>query len=476
MASKRDQLQAYQFLVQRAISALVTRETDPEQPPFRRPAGAAFVSIALAIVSLACVGVYGMIVPGGNNSWRTQPGVIVEKETGTQYVYLNDKLYPVTNYASALLVLGDYQSTVEVSRNSLAGVPRGPRIGIPDAPDALPAADKLLTGSWSLCSMPASDESGTEIEQSVLMSGAEPAGGRGLGDQALLVELVSNGDRYVIWRGYRHKINDYGTVGTGLALTAEPWARVDQAWLDVLPEGAPIGPVAVAQAGQPSVAVPGRTDILTGSLLVVQTSGDGQQYYVAEHDALRPITELQYEIQLAYAQVAQAAYPGGVPKAARLAPVLAAAARQLDPVAAAADAAPSTRPSIVPLADREVTACATFDPGSATPRLVLGATMPPAGAWSTTTGRSAVGTPLADRIYVPPGRAALVSALPSAGASSGTLTLVTDMGRRYPLASPDVLKMFGYSAATPVRLPGGLVARVPEGAGLDPAAAQRVVS
>jgi hypothetical protein len=33
MASKRDQLHAYQFLVQRVISALVTRETDPEQPP-----------------------------------------------------------------------------------------------------------------------------------------------------------------------------------------------------------------------------------------------------------------------------------------------------------------------------------------------------------------------------------------------------------------------------------------------------------
>ncbi|WP_027943989.1 type VII secretion protein EccB [Amycolatopsis taiwanensis] len=476
MASKRDQLQAYQFLVQRAISALVTRETDPQQPPFRRPAGAAFVGIALAIISLACVGVYGMIVPGGNNSWRTQSAVIVEKETGTQYVYLNEKLYPVANYASALLLLGDYRSTVEVSRNSLEGVPRGPRIGIAGAPNGLPAAEKLLTGSWSLCSTPASDASGTEIAQSVLMAGAQPSGGLGLGDQALLVELVSNGDRYVVWRGYRHKINDYGTVGTGLALTAEPWARVDQAWLDVLPEGAPIEPVEVAQAGQPSTAVPGRTDILIGSLLVVQASGGGRQYYLAEHDALRPITELQYEIQLADAHVAQAAYPGGVPKALPLAPMLAAAARRLDPVAAAADAAPTARPSIVPLADNQVTACATFDPGNVTPRVVLGATLPPANAWSTTTGRSAAGTPLADRIYVPPGRAALVSALPSAGAPSGTLTLVTDMGRRYPLASSDVLKMLGYSAATPVRLPGGLVARVPEGAGLDPVAAQRVVS
>ncbi|NBH11520.1 type VII secretion protein EccB, partial [Amycolatopsis sp. SID8362] len=151
MASKRDQLQAYQFLVQRATSALVTRETDPEQPPFRRTGSATFAGIALGIVSLAGAGVYGLIVPGGNTAWRQDSAVIVEKETGTRYVYLDGRLHPVANYASALLLLGDHRATEQVSRESLAGVPRGPRLGIPDAPDALPAPARLLTGSWSLC-------------------------------------------------------------------------------------------------------------------------------------------------------------------------------------------------------------------------------------------------------------------------------------------------------------------------------------
>ncbi|HEY0620765.1 MAG TPA: type VII secretion protein EccB, partial [Kribbella sp.] len=50
MATKRDQLQAYQFLVQRVVSALVIRESDPEQPPFRRPTAAAIGSVALAVL------------------------------------------------------------------------------------------------------------------------------------------------------------------------------------------------------------------------------------------------------------------------------------------------------------------------------------------------------------------------------------------------------------------------------------------
>src|SRR5205085_7354340 len=142
----------------------------------------------------------------------------------------------------------------------------------------------------------------------------------------------------------RHKITDYGVVGTGLALTTEPWANVGPAWLDMLPEGAPIEPITVDQAGQPSTAVPGRNDIGVGELLKVQTSGGGLQYYLAGPDALRPITPLQYDIQRAY-PATLAAYPGREPAAVALPPSSVSAARQLDPASAGADAAPATRPT-----------------------------------------------------------------------------------------------------------------------------------
>ncbi|WP_115945100.1 type VII secretion protein EccB, partial [Amycolatopsis thermalba] len=256
MASKRDLLQAHQFLAQRAISALVTREPDPEQPPFRRPGGAAIGSIVLAILALVAVGVYGLVKPGGNTTWRDRPAVIVAKETGARYVYLNGVLHPVANYASALLALGERAETVSVSRNSLAGVPRGPEIGIPGAPDALPGPEQLLTGGWSLCSRPVPDPSGSTVDESVLLVGAGAPGGRPAG--AALAEVPASGDQYLIADGYRHRIRQADTVTVGLALQSVPRTRTAMAVVDVLPAGEPIAPIRTAGAGGSARSAPPR--------------------------------------------------------------------------------------------------------------------------------------------------------------------------------------------------------------------------
>ncbi|WP_329070380.1 type VII secretion protein EccB [Amycolatopsis sp. NBC_01480] len=58
----------------------------------------------------------------------------------------------MTNYASALLALGSHAATTPVSAKSLIGVPRGPRIGIQDAPDALPGPGQVLRDGWT-CSV-----------------------------------------------------------------------------------------------------------------------------------------------------------------------------------------------------------------------------------------------------------------------------------------------------------------------------------
>jgi type VII secretion protein EccB len=470
MASKRDQLQAHQFLVQRVISALVSRETDPEQPPFRRPSTAAFASVALAVIALIAVGVYGLVVPGGKKSWQDGKAVIVEKETGTQYVYLGGRLHPVMNYASALLALGDHGETVSVSRNSLADVPRGPRIGIPDAPDSLPGKDRMLTGAWSLCSAPAPDPTGTTVDRSILMVGEEPGGGRPLGDTALLVEVPETGEQSLIWRGYRHRIRQPDTVTVGLALRSEPRARVDFAMMDVLPAGQPIAPIAVSGAGNPSTAVPGRTDLRAGQLLVSEISGGGRQYYLAETDRLRPISEFQYDIQRAYKPTATA-YGGGEPIGIPLGLLGAAEARQDSATAPGPDASPTLRPEFAGATGDDMAICATYDPGSSVPRLSVDPRMPAADPMEATPQRTQLGTPLADQVVVPPGWAALIEVMSSAGSPAGTPMIVTDQGRGYAMAGPEVLGILGYGDMAPVRLPASLVARLPQGSGLDPHAA-----
>jgi type VII secretion protein EccB len=469
MATRRDQLQAARFLAQRVHCALVIRETDPEQPPFRRPSSAAFGSIALALVALLAVGAYGFIKPGGNRAWRSGEAVIVVKETGARYVYVGNRLHPVLNYTSALLALGRHAPTRTVSRNSLIGVPRGPRIGIPDAPDALPEAARLLTSAWSLCSRRSADPTGAQVDESVLLAGADPTGARLLGDAALLVEVPESGDQYLIWHGHRHRIRQPDTVTVGLALRAEAKARVGAALVDILPAGDPITPLPVRGAGQRSNAVPGRTDLRIGQLLVVRPPGGGVQHYLAEADRLQAISELQYDIQLA-ARSTSAAYPKSDPIGLPLSLTAAAGSRMQPPPTPTTAPPPPRRPTFTGTAMAPI--CVTYDTNAPIPRVQIGGVLPPSTATVPTTARTPSGLPLADQVYLPPGRAALVEVLPSSQAPSGTLILATDQGRAYPLASREVAAVLGYPQARPVRLPAGLATRIPLGAALDPGAAR----
>jgi type VII secretion protein EccB len=474
MATRKDQLQSHQFSVQRMVSALVTREADPEQPPFKRPLAAAFGSLAIVVLALVVAGVYGLIVPGGNKAWQAGDVVVVEKETGTRFVYVDGHLHPVTNYVSALLALGKQGETRRVSQRSLLGVPRGPRIGIEDAPDALPARDRLLSGGWTLCSEPALDPSGAQTSESVLMIGRQPRTGRSMNDTAMLVEVIETKDQYLISQGYRHRILKSDTTTVGLALGSEPWARVGSAFVAALPDGQPIAPIKSADIGRPSKAVPDRPGTLVGQLFVVRTSGGGTQHYLATKDRLRPISELQFDIQRAYRPLT-AAYRGKAPAAIELG-LLSVGQAEQPSTSTGEGQAPRSRPEFVAPRDGLGTVCAAFAPGQRVPTVSVDVAMPPRDAATATARRSRLGTALADRVVIAPGTAAVVEAMPSDQAPAGTVSVVTDMGWAYPLADPKLLDALGYGGVEPVRIPSQLVARIPQGSSLDPAAATRPTS
>jgi hypothetical protein len=112
MATRRDQLHSYQFMSQRVISAFVMRETDPAQSPLRRGIGALFGGLMIAILIAAGFGVYGIITKNGTDTWKADGSVVVEQETGASFVYLNGKLNPALNFASAKLAAGRPNPTV----------------------------------------------------------------------------------------------------------------------------------------------------------------------------------------------------------------------------------------------------------------------------------------------------------------------------------------------------------------------------
>ncbi|NYT95272.1 type VII secretion protein EccB [Salinispora sp. H7-4] len=473
MSSRRDQVQSYQFFVQRMTSALVSREPDPENgAPFRRLGGAGFASIMVAVLCLAAVGVYGILRPGGATTWKTEGAVILEKETGTRYIYRDGHLHAVINYSSALLALGKAAGTVSVSRNSLLGTPRGAPIGIRDAPDALPDPKRLLAGPWTLCTQSVHDSAGADIATAVLTVGAAPGGGRELGEMALLVRDTTTDRLHLIWHDYRYEIQDESIVLEGLTMTTERQVEVGGAWLNALPAGEPIGIRNVVGRGEVSQTMP---DARVGQILVVENQSGGRQYYLVERAQLRPLTQLEAEVLLADPETTRAYPNGAVPEPVSLSAGAAAAAPKAPPAAEGPHRAPGERPEILREVGDQPAVCAAYHPGRSEPTLLLEGQVQQAQEPVLTPEQSSTGIPLADRVVIEPGHGVLVEAMPAPDAATGALSLVTDLGYRYSLGSREVANMLGYGGVEPIALPASLVDRLPAGPALDPVAAKQAL-
>ena len=457
MPSRQDQLHSYQFMVQRVVAALVMRETDPAQSPFRRAAGATLASVLIAAITLGAVGVYGLIVGGGGTSWRDSGAVIVEKESGARYVYREEKLHLVLNYASALLIVGSPRpKTVLVSRKSIEGVPRGTTLGIADAPDSLPDADGLATGPWTICSLTLAEAGGSK-PRSALLIGSSAPDGTPLGDAGVLARHP-DGSLHLIWQNRRHLIRDRVLVLAALTWPSEPSFEVAPALLNALPAGADLARIPMPGRGGESVEV---ADAEIGEVFVVESQGGGRQYAVAKRDGLANITELQANLLLTDL---------GQDDPTPLSQNRFASIRKLpDLVPADPAAPPPTTPELVPAGDGGVCADVSDDAGVA--RVRTGVSMPDLTGTARTAARSSRGAALADHVLVEPGGGVVVEAAAAPGATGGAVSVVTDLGRRHAVANGEVLGMLGYGGVRPVRLPASLVALVPAGEALDPEAA-----
>lgn len=457
MASRQTQLHSYQFAVQRTVSALVTRDPDPGQAPFRRVGGAGFASLMIAIVALAAVGVYGLVVAGGNRSWRNDGTVVIERESGAKFVYLEGRLHPVLNYASALLIAGNADPrTVSVSRKSLAGATRGTPLGIVGAPDSLVARNRLLRGAWTVCTGPVRRPNGALAPDSVLLVGAGPARSRPLARIEAIFVRHPDGTEYMVWNGRKFRVpaDDQRVVHDAVVVASNRIAPAAPAWLNVLPSGADLTRVTVPKGAASAVA--GYT---TGDVVVVDTPGVGRSAYAVLADGLAPLTPLQANLLTADAARVTEQSPGWFATQPRSATSL-----------APPEHMPETSPEVVPAPREGESACAAFADGAGVPAVGVEAVVPAAGA-AMTGARSPTGAILADRVLVEPGRGAVVAAVPSA-AAAGTIVVVTDVGVAHPVPGPDVLGMLGYRGMAPNPVPSSVVALLPPGQALEPDAAR----
>jgi type VII secretion protein EccB len=470
MPSRQDQLHSAQFSTQRVVTALITHDPDQTQSPFRGVSAAAAVGLMVSLLIAGGLAVYAKLTGDTGKSWRDESAVFIEKDSGATYVYLADdqKLHPVLNYASGLLLTsGSSPHPVTMTRQALSAAPRGARLGIADAPSSLPARGDLLTDPWVVCSQHDA-ASATPTSQLVIGGGS---GGHVLAPadnaapEALLAALP-DGRQYLIYNGHKFALPQPQLALTALGMTGSP-TTVAPAVLNALPSGADIrAPAIPGGRGQASKTVPGAK---VGQLYTATAPGGTRAYGVVLEDGLLEISEAQANLLAADPQSGAA---GQQPAELSITAYAAIPRSRTKLFAENGAALPKTTPkALTPSASMCVSVRNTTGSGT---RVLLDATTIDNDLTVTDSpGVTATGAVLANKIAIRHGRGVIVEAMSSATSTNGTLSLVTDSGTRYAIANREVLGRLGYAGVTPVRLPAELVTTLPAGPALDPAAARR---
>ncbi|MGH8792815.1 MAG: type VII secretion protein EccB [Stackebrandtia sp.] len=502
MASRKDQLWSYQFMLQRVMSALVYRKTDADKSPFRAAGAAVFAGIMLAVLALGATVAIAFFKKSFSNNvdWTHGGIVILEKETGSPYVVfpsdeqieaavaagngdINEsvkRVYPVANFTSAALLAGTTE-TQEVKQQSLTGevpedgidaVPQmGMKIGIEDLPNSVPAPDKLLSARWAVCT----DPEGGGGAESVLYVGARPSHNSGLeSDQVLLFE--DGEEVYVVGEGgYKHKVVEPDVVLSALGLQQQERVPVAPAFAAALQEG--------QELKAPEITGAGETSSIDGATVgeVYSSTGSGRaEYYVALSDGAAPITQVQAELIMDglgqnEAEQNRAVGQAASPDSDHYHDYIPNPNNDL----ATRTAIPERISGVAEGWGGEV-ACAGFSDGDDAATVMMDVDVRSQGV--STEQASESGKIYADRIVVPPGKGMLVG---TGNAGMGAVSLITGTGELFSLATMTgneeqkykivatvpAKDALGYTDAKPVAMPANLISLVPTGPAMDPHAA-----
>ncbi|MFE5238795.1 MULTISPECIES: type VII secretion protein EccB [unclassified Streptomyces] len=464
MQSKRDQVQAHMFVMGRLTSGMLRGDPDaPESPQGRTNRGIA-LGIVIAVLLSAGAFVFGLLKPGTTDSWKEAGTLVVDKGTGSRYLYLGGRLRPVRNYASARLLAGAEMKTAQVGSASLRNTPHGTPVGIAGAPDVLPAAGDLETGAWQVCS-----GSTTGSEATTLAVGAA-GGGQGLAaGQALLVRGPDGAD-HLVWHGSKLRLDRGSGAAEALGYASAPRLRVSAAFLNALPSGPGLEPPEVEGRGGKGPELGGR-ETRVGEVFRITVPGAAGRYHLLTEDGLAPLTATGAALVLGDPETRSKVYDGRSATASDLGAD--ALAEHRAPVTADDGGLPESPPEAVPLEDGQ-TLCARVQADASGTRVSVVLTS--RGALGPAAQAPADGlTPACvrvGRITVRPGGGALVHALGAGGgAVGGTVYLVTDTGMKYRVGSEKAAEALGYTVGQAEGLPAPLLAMLPTGPDLTPESA-----
>ncbi|MFF4494856.1 type VII secretion protein EccB [Streptomyces sp. NPDC001546] len=314
MASRRDELNAYTFAKRRTVSAFLQPSATGTEEGAPRPLRAVLPGVVVGALLVGGFGAWGMFRPQAPKGWD-DPGamVIVGKQSTTRYVVLTTRingkdqtrLHPVLNLASARLLLDPQKSKVVQVEDRLLDAgkpPRGPIIGIPYAPDRLPArADAAKAKRWAVCQQPGGNNRGVQTAVFVLAdreAGLLDDAHRTTDTQVLYVQSTGGAkERFLVdSAGTKYKFPegrpDSGTLTTALVGPGATPQPVTEEWIATLDPGDDLGfPQLPGTPGAPAgVSGLGGAENRVGMVLTAQT-GSGTQHYVVLPDRVAPVSE-----------------------------------------------------------------------------------------------------------------------------------------------------------------------------------------
>ncbi|MFJ4961829.1 type VII secretion protein EccB [Streptomyces sp. NPDC088729] len=487
MQSKVDQVQAHGFMMGRLSSGLLTADPDaPESPLGRTTRGVVFGVLVTVLIGAGAT-VYGLLRPGGNDSWRKEEHLVVNRETGARYLWTatDGVLHPVRNYASARLIGGSDLKTVDVSTASLRDVPVGSPAGIPGAPDSLPVPGQLDSGAWHMCvtgpggALPSTSGQlagvGADKPGATTVVAGAPLESRDVGgDRAVLVRGPDRTE-YLVWRGSRLALDRASDARNALGYGSERAMPVSAAFLDAMAPGPALKPPEVPGRGGRGPAIGGEPSRI-GQLFQVSVVGGGSTYHLLREDGLVPLTGLEAALVLGDPATQKYAYEGRSPQARAVGADALRTHRSKDAATGTGSAEAPRTPPLPRSAPRGTALCAQVDGGDGGAR-IRSVLVPLAGLgpFAVSQGSAQPLVPACartDATVVRPGRGALVRALHASGAAHAQTTyLVAENGVKYRVSAKDSLTALGYAEGDVASVPAPLLATLPTGADLDPAAA-----
>lgn len=489
------QVQAYRFVLRRMEHALVRKDAVMLHDPMRTQVRATAVGLVLGLLGLAGFALFSVFRPAPDIS---RDIILVGKTSLTTFVVREEDglrvAHPVLNLASARLVAGTAAAVSIVADSALNGMPRGPVLGIPGAPNALPPPADRASAIWTVCDR-VNDSVDGRVNNSVHDGADDPAastpdgsgqattsvivgslgGARPLTATEALYVRAPDGSDQLLFAGRRAVVdNSSAAVLRALNLSGQTPRPASAGLLNAIPEVPRLGVPTVPGAGAvPRYPIAGAK---VGDVLDVKEV-DATEHFLVLADGVQKVNRLVASLLVASS--------GGYRDVGT--DVMAAVPNTSTPIRV--EDYPALAPTVVGVDQRPV-GCLSWDATAAgaqadaavpfEPRLRILAQaalpLPDGGRvvpMPLASGGSAGAAPAVTSFFLEPGRGAVVRARDTGQpAPDGTRFLVSDTGTRFGISSAATAEVLGLGAeAAPA--PSAILALLPQGPALSAAAALR---